>query len=73
MSRSSKAKEAVEGIAEDIAKKAEPALAGVLSGGKRYVDSETAHRIAAAIARDSDKGAGALRDIAEYAKEARRR
>ncbi len=66
-------KDAVDGVASDIAKNIEPALAAAINGGKRHVDSETAHRVAAAIARDSDKGPGALRDISDYMREARKR
>jgi hypothetical protein len=62
---------AVESMAETIATKAEPALAHVLTGGTGRMNTDQAHYIAAAIARDSD--AGRTRPISEYVNEARRR
>lgn len=64
-------KAAADALAEEIATKAEPELARALSGGKTQVTSETAHRMAAAIARDSDRGI--RRPMAEYIREANRR
>lgn len=48
--------EAVEGLASDIATRAEPNVALRLTGGRSVrVDSETAHRIAAETARAADR------------------
>lgn len=64
--------EAVEGLAADIAQKAEPAIALALTGGRSTtVSSEQSAYIAAAIARDQDKGG--TRPLSEYVNEARRR
>lgn len=74
MSRSDRAKEAADAVAADIATRAEPGIARAMTGGKSdRVDSETSHRIAAAFARDMEKGPGAIRKMSEYAKEARRK
>jgi hypothetical protein len=64
-------KAAQEALAADIAKSAEPGLARAISGGDTQVSSETAHRISAAMARDSDRGH--TRTMSEYINEARRR
>lgn len=63
--------DAKEALAADIATKAEPDLARAISGGDVRVTSETAHRMAAVIARDADKGIS--RHISEIIKEATRR
>jgi len=65
-------KDAADALAADIAQKAEPALARMLTNGtSTVVNSETAHRIASAMARDADKGH--TRPMHEYINEARRR
>lgn len=48
--------QAVEGLASDIAERAEPHIAQHLTkSSSTRVDSETAHRIAAEIARNADR------------------
>lgn len=57
-SRDERRREASEYLAERIATCAEPALAGSLTKGQSIkVDSETAHRLAAKVARDADRRA----------------
>lgn len=64
--------DAAQELAAEIATRAEPAVAAALTGGRgTQVDSETAHRIAAAVARDRDRGH--VRSTAEYVREAQRR
>lgn len=64
--------EAAQELASEIATRAEPALAAALTGGRStQVDSETAHRMSAAIARDRDRGI--TRATSHYVNEARRR
>ncbi len=65
-------KAAVDAEAADYAK-ATPAMNACLTGGKSAapIDSETAHRVAASIARDTDRGHS--RPLAEHVREARRR
>lgn len=66
-------RQAVEETAADLAKHGTPAINAALSGGKStaQLSSEDAHRVAAAIARDQEKGH--VRPTAEYIRETKRR
>jgi hypothetical protein len=55
--RDDRARAATEALAERIARHAEREVAERLSGGKASVDSETAHKIAADVARRREREA----------------